>query len=247
MNWFFKFLSSSVGKKALMAVTGLLLCGFLVAHLAGNLLLYVSADAYNAYAHKLHEQKELLVVAEIGLFAVIILHLMLAVKTESGNSAARSTDYAVKQTKQKGSVMAFPAHSTMWFTGVVVLVFMLLHLADFKFELRGEGIASLTPYAKAERLLEDKLTFIVYIIGSLVLGYHLSHGFQSSFQTLGLNHPKYTNGVKAFSRLFALIIALGFASFPLWANLFEWTPKGQGLATPPKSLGQEHQSGSGQH
>src|SRR4029079_18759866 len=96
-----------------------------------------------------------------------------------------------------------------------VLLFVLLHLVDFRFELRHheEGEA---PYAKAKAILSDPLSAIVYIVGSIALCYHLVHGFQSALQTLGFNHPKYTPSIKLLSYAFGAIIAIGFASFPLW-------------------------------
>jgi len=100
------------------------------------------------------------------------------------------------------------------------LLFLLLHLSDFRFELRNPSVAALSPFEKAQVLLRDPLTAIVYIIGTAALGYHVSHGLQSAFQTLGLNHPKYTGAIRAASRAFGLIVALGFGSFPLWAWAF---------------------------
>jgi succinate dehydrogenase / fumarate reductase cytochrome b subunit len=100
----------------------------------------------------------------------------------------------------------------------VILLFLLLHLSDFRFELRShEGD---TPFTKAVSILRDPLSAVVYLVGSLVLGFHVLHGFQSAFQTLGANHPKYTPFIRVLSYVFAVTIALGFGSFPLWAWAF---------------------------
>lgn len=274
MNWLYKAVSSSIGKKVVMAITGLALCGFLIAHLGGNLLLYKSAESYNHYADALHAQEVLLVIAEIGLLVLFLGHLYLAWATYSDNTSARPLGYAMKQTKMDQGPMAAPPSSVMGISGMIVLLFVLLHLADFRFELRGEKIdrhaaefelaeakAKLdlsrdklnelsgstakeledaksqfrdakarvseaqvnlyraTPYAKAIRLLKDPITWIVYVVGSIVLGYHCLHGFQSAFQSLGLNHPKYTPLIKSLSVLFAVVVGAGFASFPIWAIL----------------------------
>lgn len=246
MNWLNRAISSSIGKKVLMAITGLLLCGFLVAHLGGNLLLYKSEASYNEYADALHHQEALLVVAEVGLLVLFVVHIYLALKTQQENSGARPIPYDQRRSKIEPGAMAAPASSVMFGTGVVVLLFLLLHLADFRFELRNaktakdEPTANATemeptakaaegeshakeagekPYAKAARLMTDWLTFVTYIIGSLALGYHVLHGFQSAFQSLGLNHPKYTPFIKFVSLIFAIIVGFGFASFPIWAMM----------------------------
>jgi succinate dehydrogenase / fumarate reductase cytochrome b subunit len=201
-----------------MAITGLGLCGFLAVHLAGNLLLYVGQEQYDHYAHSLHAQAAFLVVAEIGLLLLFVGHIWLAFTTSRENDSARPVGYAMKQSKQPPSSLLAPASSVMFATGIVVLLFLLLHLSDFRFELRSHG--GETPFDKAVSILRDPLSAIVYLLGSIVLGYHVLHGFQSAFQTLGLNHPKYTPIIKFLSILFAITVAAGFGSFPLWAWAF---------------------------
>lgn len=219
LSWLTRAVASSIGRKLVMAVTGLSLCGFLVVHLAGNLLLYAGAESYDRYAHAIHAQKLLLPIAEIGLLLLFVGHIVLAFTTERENKSARPIAYDVKQTKQPPSGFAAPASSIMFATGIVVLLFLVLHLSDFRFELRRH--AGDTPFTKAVAILHDPLSAIVYVVGSFVLGYHVFHGFQSAFQTLGINHPKYTPLIKAVSCLFATAVALGFGSFPLWAWAFQ--------------------------
>ena len=220
MSWVIKAFSSSIGKKLLLAISGLALCGFLVAHLAGNLLLYVGPEVYNRYADALHAQKILLPIAEVGLLGLFVIHLANALRTNRENREARPVGYEVRQSKQPPSAFMKPASSVMYGTGIVVLLFLLLHLSDFRFELRNPAVAELTPFDKAQVLLRDPLTAIVYIIGSCALGYHVSHGVQSAFQTLGVNHPKYNWLIGTVSKAFGLLVALGFGSFPLWAWAF---------------------------
>lgn len=221
-GWLTKAFSSSIGKKIVMAITGLALCGFLVVHLGGNLLLYVGAEKYNNYAHALHAQDILLKVAEIGLLVLFLGHLWMALTTALENNAARPIDYAVRQSKRDEGPFAKPASAVMMVTGVVVLAFLALHLMDFRFPMRHRSeIADLQPYEKALVFLRDPLSSLVYVVGSLVLGYHVLHGFQSAFQTLGINHPKYTPAIKFLSVVFAVIVAAGFASFPVWAWAFK--------------------------
>jgi succinate dehydrogenase / fumarate reductase cytochrome b subunit len=228
LSWLWKALSSTIGQKIVMAITGLGLCGFLIVHLGGNLLLYVGAQKYNDYAHALHAQEILLLVAELGLFAMFILHIALAFRTSFQNAAARRIDYAMRQSKRDPGPLAVPPSGMMLVSGIIVLIFLLLHLSDFKFfeETHATGLrhqtVSLTadPFQRAVGILRDPLTRIVYGLGSLVLGYHVWHGFSSAFQTLGLNHPKYTPLINTLSLIFALTVGIGFASFPFWSWAF---------------------------
>lgn len=228
MNWLKRAVASSIGKKALMAITGLLLCGFLVVHLAGNLLLYTSDptenSAYNEYAHGIHAPKmaPLLLLAEVGLLVLFVVHLGLAWRLTRENESARPIGYAMKQSKMQPGMMAYPASTVMGITGLIILLFIILHLIDFKFELRPEpslDLKGLNPFEKAVRLLQNPISCLTYIVGSIVLGYHLVHGFQSAFQSLGLNHPKYTPIIKCVSVVFGIAIGVGFASFPIWAMM----------------------------
>ncbi|HEY3967282.1 MAG TPA: succinate dehydrogenase cytochrome b subunit [Planctomycetaceae bacterium] len=230
IGWLFKSLSSSIGQKVVMAVTGLALCGFLIVHLGGNLLLYVGdGKKYNDYAHALHAQDILLLVAEIGLLVTFVLHIWLAFRTSFQNSAARPIDYAVRQSKMDPGPLAVPPSGVMLGTGIVVLIFLLVHLSDFKFfeethqtGLRHQSVSVQSePFARAVGILKDPISAVVYFVGSLVLGYHVWHGFESAFQTLGLNHPKYTPLIKTVSLVFALVVGVGFASFPFWVWAFK--------------------------
>lgn len=216
-NWLIRALSTSVGQKLVMGATGLLLCGFLTVHLAGNLLLFQGAEHYNKYAHKLHEN-ELLPVAEAGLLVLFVLHIVLAFTTTGSNTAARPVGYREKQTKLSGGLLVQP-HNYMFLTGVIVLGFLILHLTDMRlaeWKIRLPYHEGMTPADHALLVLQDPVSATVYILGSLVLGFHLLHGFQSAFKSLGLNHPKYTPYIEKFGVLFAILIGLGFASLPAY-------------------------------
>lgn len=226
MRWLLNALSTSVGRKVVMAITGLLLCGFLVVHLAGNLLLYASdnGNSYNEYAHALHKNEGLLMIAETGLFALFIAHIVIALQVSAENRAARKVGYAMQRSKQDGRYVmeGYRPDSWMLATGMIVLAFLMLHLIDFKLELRSASFyeangQKLEPFDKAKALLSTSnlLTIVGYAVGSLALLAHLAHGFQSAFQTLGINHPKYTPLIKLFGLLFAFAIGVGFATFPL--------------------------------
>src|SRR5262249_26790687 len=129
---FSKALTSSVGKKFVMGITGLLLCGFLVTHLAGNLLLYVSPDAYNKYAHTLHAQGILLKVAEVILYALFVIHIFLAVRTTQENWAARGHRYFIRRSKLDAAphTNSSPLHPEAWMftSGSIILLFLIVHV-----------------------------------------------------------------------------------------------------------------------
>ena len=216
-----KLLSSSIGKKFVMGVTGLLLCGFLLGHLAGNLLLYVSAQAYEDYAHALHEREYLVKIAEAGLVVLFGLHIWLAIDTTRMNWKARRVSYREKETKiyNRNLVAWMSPENWMFISGAIVLGFLLLHLADFTWGLRLPGEGEEREFAKAVRILRDPISGPVYVVGSLVLGFHVAHGVYSAFRSIGATHPKYNQLIKWGGVAFAVIVALGFASFPIWAYM----------------------------
>lgn len=214
LAWVFRALSSSVGQKLVMAITGLMLCGFVVAHLGGNLFLFVGEQAYNDYAHALHKNEWLLVIAEVGLVALFFTHIGLAISTSNMNKQARTQSYMEQNSKQGTSIFSGGAASSYMFaTGAVVLGFILVHLFDFKW--RGEYPES--EFEKAKMLLSNPISAIVYIIGCAALGVHLVHGFGSALCTLGFSHPKYNKFVRVASVAFGWTIGIGFISFVLWS------------------------------
>ena len=222
MSWLLNALKSSVGKKFVMGGTGLFLCFFLVVHLGGNLLLYVSADAYNHYAHALHANVAFLILAEVLLYLAFAGHLLLAYATVTENLAARPIAYGhPRKTKVPGrvaNVAGLTPDSTMAITGAIVLFFIIVHVADFKFEIGWNAIESAEPFTKAKVILGSMSRKVIYLIGSLVLGVHVSHGLASAFQSLGFNHPKYTPIIKKTAMVFSLVVAVGFGSFAAWGG-----------------------------
>jgi len=212
--------SSTLGKKFLMAITGLLLCGFLVVHLSGNLLLYVGVEQYNEYARALHDQAVLLAVAEAGLLLVFLLHLYLAFAISRENRAARQARYQVKELKHPNLLSPVRPENFMLLSGLVVFGFLVLHLVDFRFGLRRDIDYDLSEAETAMAVLATPLSGIVYTVGCVLLGAHLVHGFASAFQSLGVNHPKYEKVIHWVGVIFAVVIALGFVSFPIYYALF---------------------------
>jgi succinate dehydrogenase / fumarate reductase cytochrome b subunit len=211
MRWLFDFLDSSIGKKVTVGLAGLFLCGFLVPHLCGNLILFVGMDQFNAYAHFL-QKNPLTPLAELGLLALFLLHAVVTLYARWQNWQARPVAYervVSKGGRTVGSV-------TMLYTALLVLAFIVLHVATFKY---GWGSKF-----KDEELFQRVMGFFknpgiasFYVLALAGLGLHLSHGFQSAFQTLGINHPKYTPIIKAVGILFAVAVAGAFAAIPIWA------------------------------
>lgn len=212
LTWVLRLLSSSIGRKCVMGATGLLLCGFLVAHLAGNLLLFGGQKPFNHYAHMLHSQ-EWLPLAEAGLLVLFVAHIYLAFTTAKDNSSARSVEYAVKQTKLPRKMLTLvPASNWMFASGAVVLGFLILHLIDLRLGLRPDiaHFDEAEAYRNTIEVLSNPYSRLIYGIGVVFLGFHLSHGFAAAFQSLGLSHPKYTPVIKLVGKVFAVAIAVGF-------------------------------------
>lgn len=225
MKWLLNALSSSVGKKFLMAITGLLLCGFLVAHLAGNLLLPAGGTLFNDYAKKLHENEGLLMVAETGLFAIFVLHLYLAFSLTGGNVMARGKGYAVTESKREDTISKARPDKWMIGSGIVLLIYLCLHLFDFKLHRLGmddeltrlaDGSEAVTTEV-AIHVLKSPVTMIGYAAGFVFLFAHLSHGVSSAFQSLGISHPKYNSLIRFGGLAFAGLISIGFFVVLGWA------------------------------
>jgi len=222
LSWLLNALKSSVGKKFVMGGTGLFLCFFLLIHLGGNLLLYVGEDVYNRYAHALHANPAFLIFAEVLLYLAFAGHLLLAYATVTENLAARPVAYGhPRKSKVPGriaNVGGLTPDSTMAITGAIVLFFIIVHVADFKFEIGWPELENGEPFTKAKIILGSMTRKVIYLIGSLVLGVHVSHGLASAFHSLGLNHPKYTPLLKKATMVFALVVAVGFGSFAAWGG-----------------------------
>jgi succinate dehydrogenase / fumarate reductase cytochrome b subunit len=219
-SWIGRFLSSSIGKKTTMAVTGLLLVGFLVMHLAGNLLLYAGDGAFDGYAQKLHDLGPLLYVAEAGLVLLFVLHINFAVRTLLENRRATPSKYAVAADRGGKTL----ASSTMPLTGVIVLLFLFWHIVDFRLDGGFKGLFTAENRgAGAGELVWERLGstahVAVYLLGIAALTLHLTHAIRSAFQTLGLRHPRWTPIIDRGSLVVAFALGLGFASIPFAAAI----------------------------
>ncbi len=216
---FKKVITSSIVKKQMMGITGLLLCGFLLTHMLGNCLMYLGPETFNSYAHALISNK-LIYLAEAGLILIFFCHLALAIRLTVENSMARPIKYFMKQSTGRGATFA---SSTMPYTGFIILVFIVLHLINFKYGpqylVSYNGVEMRDIYRVMIEHFSSPLNVLWYIIAMLALGIHLSHGFWSAFQSLGFNHPKYNCCLKATSKAYALFITLGFSAMPIYCFL----------------------------
>ena len=208
---------NSVVKKQVMGITGLLLCGFVLAHLLGNLTLFIGPDAFNKYGHAL-TSNPLIYAAEAGLLAIFLVHIILAIKLVIENKAARPVPYAyARKNSGRGATLA---SSTMPFTGLLTLIFLVLHIRGLKFgpyyETEIAGVVVRDLYKTTVEYFQDPLHVLFYIVAVTSLGFHVSHGFWSAFQSLGLNHPKYMPKLKCAAWAFGILTAVGFSALAVF-------------------------------
>lgn len=213
MSRVLKFLFGPVGQKIVMGLTGLAMIGFLIAHMSGNLLVFAGPGPYNAYSHSL-VSNPLIYVAEAGLLALFVGHFVSGIRVWLRNRAARPVGYRVKKRAGHTSHKSL-ASTTMILTGLVLLVFVPLHIRMFKFgphyETPGEpGVRDL------HRLLvedfQNPVLVAWYVLAMGVVGFHLWHGFGSAFDSLGVAHRP---ALRRTGQLVAIAIAGGFVVVPL--------------------------------
>lgn len=227
MNWFIKLLTSSIGQKLVMSLTGLFLISFLFVHLAGNLQLLAGDDgeAFNTYAYFM-TQNPVIKTISYGLYAGILLHAFQGLALWWKNRQARGNQkYAVHVTRGVKGV-ASTAAKQMAILGTLILAFLFIHMGDFWWAMKREAVPVLTYgddpikyqnlYLKVVSSFKITWVVIAYMIGLLALAFHLRHGFWSAFQTLGLNHPRWTPLIKAVGLLIAILVPLAYAVIPLY-------------------------------
>lgn len=211
MRWLFDFTNSSLGKKIMIGLAGLCLCCFLVAHLMGNLLMFVGGSQFNAYARIL-TTNPLLPLAELGLLTIFLIHITVTLYARWQDWQARPVAYEDCVSKGGRTI----GSRTMIYTACLLLCFLAFHVATFKYGL-GSGFGKEQLFERVMEFFRHPLIAAFYILAMTALGLHLSHGCQSAFQTMGVNHPKYTPWIKAAGLLFAVAVAGAFAAIPIWA------------------------------
>ena len=208
---------TSISKKTVMAVTGLMLFGFVLAHLAGNLLIFGGPDALNGYAQHLRDLGPLLWIARLVLLAAVLLHILTAVQLTLENKKARPVPYHRKQ-----AIQTTYAARTMAFSGIIVLAYILYHLLHFTFGVTHPEISHGVDshghhdvYRMVVLSFRQPVIALAYVAAMALLCLHLSHGFKSLFQSLGLNNEKLEPCLCKISRALAVLIFAGYSSIPL--------------------------------
>jgi succinate dehydrogenase / fumarate reductase cytochrome b subunit len=216
-----KVLASSIGTKLIIGVTGILLFLYLILHLAGNALVFLGPGVFNEYSHWLLSNP-LVVPIEIGLLLVFLIHIYKTVTMWVSNRGARPVKYERKEWAGAPS-RKNAASSSMILTGVLLFVFVMVHVKTFKYGPHYE-VAGQPDVRDLYRLeLENfsrPLAVGAYMICMILVGFHLWHGFASAFQSLGIDHPRYTPAIRTVGKFFAIVIAGGFLIIPIWVYLY---------------------------
>lgn len=223
MSWISNTFSSSIGRKIIMAITGLFLCSFLVVHLVGNLQLFHNDNgaAFNAYSEFM-SHNTVIRTMEIVLVLGFVFHIYQGLSLAAKNRAARSTSYVSNHIEQNSNWYS----RSMALLGTLVLFFLIVHLYNFLGSLRFtdnpvDAAGNEDAYALVVKAFHNPFYVILYVVSLVALCYHLIHGFQSAFQTLGLNHRKYTPAIKVLGFAFSVIVCAGFAAMPIYFYFFK--------------------------
>ncbi len=210
----YPFTRSTIGRKAIMAASGLILFVFVLGHMIGNLQVYAGREIFNGYSELLHHliHGTGLWIARIVLLTAVLLHILYAWTTTTRSWSARPTNYR----KWEPAESTFSSRTMRW-TGVIILLYVLYHLLDFTFGTRQihPGFIPGDPYDNFVTSFQRVPVAIAYIVGNIALGFHLKHGLWSMCQTLGLSHPRYRALAKDAALVFALVITVANVSFPL--------------------------------
>jgi succinate dehydrogenase / fumarate reductase cytochrome b subunit len=205
-----RFYDSSIGKKAVMAVTGAILFGYLIAHMLGNLQIFLGREVLNGYAENLHANAALLWTVRLVLLASVALHIAASVQLHRLKSDARPVPYA-----KRGNVQASYASRTMMWSGPIIAAFVVYHLLHFTTGTVHPDFMELRPYENVVNGFRSVPAAIAYIVAMILVGLHLSHGIWSMFQSLGISHPRYTPMIRAFASVFSWLLIAGFLAVPV--------------------------------
>lgn len=227
MRLSFLFLSS-VAKKQIVAITGLMLVGFILIHLGGNFMIFGGPDKLNGYAEDLHKLGPILWVARIVLLTAVLIHITLTITLYFENRSARGQGYAIYNDFGNTTF----AKRTMVLTGGVIAFFVLIHLSDFTFSAK-TGPATVIPGVNNNESLGlfglVWMSFLrpwrvaLYVGAVCMVGMHLSHGIQSFLQTLGINHSQWTPYIERVSTLIGILVAIGYSTIPLYVIIRHYT------------------------
>ncbi len=205
--WIVRFFQSSIGKKIIMASTGMLLFLFLCTHVMGNSTIYLGSSYFQHYADTLHSFPVIVYIFSLSLLIIVSLHVGIGINLYLKNREEGDSRYAVSKRVVKNPL----ASQTMIYSGLFILLFLLVHIAGFTFRDGHEPISELV-----KDLLGGFFYGSFYILSFMVLGLHLSHGFWSMLQTFGVNHPKYNKPIEILSLFFPVFFFLFFAGIPFY-------------------------------
>ena len=226
MSWISNTLASSIGRKVIMALTGLFLISFLVVHLSGNFLLFKNdgGEAFNIYS-KFMSTAGIIRVLEIGLLAGFVFHIYTALVLTRNNKKARPIEYATSNNNPAVSWFS----KNMGLSGSIILIFLVLHLQNFYWRYHNWDIPTVSIDGEPVKDMYFLVATVfknewwvspIYLVALVLLGFHLQHGFASAFKTLGLEHKKYNPIISGLGNLISILIPLGFATMPLYFWLY---------------------------
>ncbi len=210
MKWFIDFLTSGIGKKVVMSLTGLFLIIFLIVHLIGNLQLLAGdgGKAFNNYAAFM-TSNPIIKTVSYGLYTGILLHAFLGLAIAMKNRQAKGRKYTGGQRAK-----VTWASKNMALLGILILAFILIHMGDFWWAMHNtEG---LNLYDKVASSFSNPIIVGGYVLGMAILSFHLWHGFSSAFQTLGINNSKYNPLISFLGKAYSLIVPLVYALIPIY-------------------------------
>lgn len=213
------FLTSTIGKKYLVAVTAIFWSLFVMVHMLGNMLIFIGAEAYNKYAHAL-TSNPFIYVAETVLLILLLIHIFVALGLKARNLRTKPSLYAVSPMREKSAAIS---SRSMAYTGSAILAFIIWHLITFKYGaqyyISYEGVEVRDLYKLVFEKFADPIYVSLYCVAMILIGVHLYHGVKSIFQSLGINHPRYNKFFRYFGYTYAIIVALGFFSQPIYVYL----------------------------
>jgi succinate dehydrogenase / fumarate reductase, cytochrome b subunit len=227
--WPIEFYRSAIGKKWVMAVSGIILLGFVLVHMIGNLKFYLSKQEIDLYGEALRDMPGHLLPRTVLLWSIrtvltlaFVFHIHAAYSLTRMNRRARKVGYQ----SPRHYIAANFASRTMRWTGIIVLAFVAFHLADLTWgAANGSHFVRGDPYNNLVYSFRRPVVAIVYVIANLALAVHIYHGAWSLFQSLGVNNPRYNKARTRFAQAFAAVILIGNVSFPIAVQLHLETPK----------------------
>lgn len=205
------WINTSIARKVVMSLSGLFLISFLVIHLSINLLTLVSADLFNEASHFM-ATNIVIQIMQYVLALGFVVHIAMGIKLTIQNRKARPIKYVM----DKPSTNSSWSSRNMIATGILIFLFLIIHLKDLFWVMKFGDMGAQTDYELVVGLFANPVYTFLYVFAFVLLGFHLDHGFQSAFQSAGINHNKYTPMIQSFGRIFSIVIAVGFSSISLY-------------------------------